>query len=341
MVWLFFTTTFVLALSSASPLLESLEELDVALISHEKRASQLASAIKRLQEESAELDTQLASNRVKRNEVFAQHKMRLRALVRMPATSRIALLGSTESFSDYVQVKRALTQIARYDQMTYRNFLKAERTLKENEQAKQEKVQQLNNTVSEEKQVRLELESQRRVKLQKIAELLADPKHKDALAKEIQKAHSQLAKLLEHVQPAGTLSRDFEKNKKRLPWPTLGAIATGFGDHLDPKFSTKISTTGIEIRTRLGAEVRSIADGSVVFVDMLSGYGQTVIVEHGDNFLSLYAHLDSIAVAKGQAIKATELVGTVGESSSLDGAKLYFEIRKGGVALDPMTWLRP
>ena len=98
---------------------------------------------------------------------------------------------------------------------------------------------------------------------------------------------------------------------------------------------------GIDIRAAEGAEVRTIGTGSVVFSGWLKGYGNLVIVDHGSNFHSLYAHLSNSQVDVGNEVEEGEVIGQVGDTGSLKGSYLYFEIRKGGQAVDPLPWLKP
>jgi septal ring factor EnvC (AmiA/AmiB activator) len=106
-----------------------------------------------------------------------------------------------------------------------------------------------------------------------------------------------------------------------------------------PRFNTVTVQKGIDIRASLGTEIVSVAPGTVVFAGWLKGYGNLVIVDHGDAYHSLYAHLDRLDVEVGMVVEQEEAIGLVGDTGSLKGAYLYFEIRKGGQAIDPLPWL--
>jgi septal ring factor EnvC (AmiA/AmiB activator) len=83
-----------------------------------------------------------------------------------------------------------------------------------------------------------------------------------------------------------------------------------------------------------------VADGGVRFAGWFRGYGQIVILDHGDQFFTVYGHLDEIGPGVGDAVRAGREIGKAGETGSLTGPKLYFEIRRGGVPEDPGAWLR-
>lgn len=125
-----------------------------------------------------------------------------------------------------------------------------------------------------------------------------------------------------------------------LDWPVEGEIIEGFGRSTHPVYNTEVINNGIDIRAPRGTPVEAVAEGEVVYADWNGGYGLMVILHHGDGHYSLYGHLDRARVAVGQRVGRRETVGTVGESGSLVGPKLHFEIRKGRRAVDPIEWLR-
>jgi septal ring factor EnvC (AmiA/AmiB activator) len=85
--------------------------------------------------------------------------------------------------------------------------------------------------------------------------------------------------------------------------------------------------------------VRAVAAGTVRYAGRFQGYGNLVILDHGDDYFTVSAHLDEIAVEVGDAVEAGAVVGTAGETGSLRGPVLYFEVRHGSEALDPARWL--
>ena len=86
--------------------------------------------------------------------------------------------------------------------------------------------------------------------------------------------------------------------------------------------------------------MRAIYPARVVFADVFQGYGRLVILDHGGSYYTLYAHLDSLKAIKGLRVEQGETVGTLGDSGSLKGPYLYFEVRKRGRAVDPERWVR-
>jgi septal ring factor EnvC (AmiA/AmiB activator) len=116
-------------------------------------------------------------------------------------------------------------------------------------------------------------------------------------------------------------------------------VAVGFGKVLNPKFNTVTVQNGLDIEASPGAPVRAVAPGRVVHAGWFKGYGNLVIVDHGEGYHSLVAHLGSMRTAMGEDVEAGTVLGTVGDSGSLKGPYLYFELREKGRPVDPLPWL--
>ncbi len=124
-----------------------------------------------------------------------------------------------------------------------------------------------------------------------------------------------------------------------LPWPLDGAVLTRFGMQRHPQFGTMVFRRGIEIEAREGQSVRAVEKGEVAYADWYKGFGKLMILDHGNGFYSLYGNLSRLDFAKGDRVIKGQLIGLAGETGSLKGAKLYFEIRRDGEAQDPLRWL--
>ena len=148
-----------------------------------------------------------------------------------------------------------------------------------------------------------------------------------------------LERKLESLEQKETKQSEFALFQGKLCLPVSGRIEERFGEKTDPEFKTKTFQKGIDLRGRKGDKVRSVYSGQVVYADWFRGYGNLVIIDHGSNYYSLYAHLDRIDAAAGQAVKRGDALGTVGETGSLKGAYLYFELRHHSEAINPELWL--
>ena len=131
----------------------------------------------------------------------------------------------------------------------------------------------------------------------------------------------------------------FAARRGKLRLPASGAITVGFGRVVNPRFNTVTVQHGLDVEAPAGAPVVAVAPGRVVHAGWFKGYGNLIIVDHGDAFHTLVAHLASMRTAMGEEVAAGDLLGTVGDSGSLKGPYLYFELREKGRPVDPRPWL--
>ncbi|HZE89091.1 MAG TPA: peptidoglycan DD-metalloendopeptidase family protein [Verrucomicrobiae bacterium] len=151
--------------------------------------------------------------------------------------------------------------------------------------------------------------------------------------------NDSIASLPEGAFPgAGAIS--FSRLEGGLPWPARGVIAVPFGSVRNPRFGTVTPHPGIEIRVEPGAAVRSVGAGRVVFDRRYGGYGRTVVIDHGERYLSVYARLAASTIVEGAEVAPGQQIGFAGEGDARDKSTVYFEIRHQGKALDPAGWLR-
>ncbi|MBI4637774.1 MAG: peptidoglycan DD-metalloendopeptidase family protein [Candidatus Rokubacteria bacterium] len=132
----------------------------------------------------------------------------------------------------------------------------------------------------------------------------------------------------------------FGSLRGRLPWPTEGRIVTSFGAQVHPRFGTRTFRNGVDIEAAEGTEVAAVYAGQAVYTGWFKGYGNLIILDHGSEYYTLYAHVADIHVREGEDVQAGQLIGTVGDTGSLAGTRLYFEVRYQGKPLDPAQWLR-
>jgi murein hydrolase activator len=136
--------------------------------------------------------------------------------------------------------------------------------------------------------------------------------------------------------PAVGLGRD----RGQLPWPAEGRVVGDFGPQTHPRFGTETLRSGIDIEAPEGAPIRAVAAGGVAYRGWLKGYGNLLVLDHGDGYHTLYAHASQVLVDEGDQVKVGELIGRVGETGSVEGPRLHFEVRYQGRAEDPGLWLR-
>ena len=145
----------------------------------------------------------------------------------------------------------------------------------------------------------------------------------------------------EQGRPEQPFTGEFAKGQGSLDWPVRGSVVGRFGPETHPRFGTTINNNGMDISASIGTPVQAVAKATVEYTsEDFASYGPIVILNHGDGYFTLYAHLSEILVSTGQQVAAGQIVGRVGDAGSLKGPILHFEVRKGGTALNPADWLR-
>ncbi|MBX2812117.1 MAG: peptidoglycan DD-metalloendopeptidase family protein [Myxococcales bacterium] len=151
--------------------------------------------------------------------------------------------------------------------------------------------------------------------------------------------HLEMGRIHGEQPPIPALPGGFGAQKGRLPWPTIGQLEVTFGKRVDPDSEMILVSKGIDIRADQNENVRAVFDGRVMFAERFEGFGNLVILSHDGGYYTLYGHLESFAVSAGMNTAQYQVVGFVGDSGSIKGAYLYFEIRDGREPVNPMEWL--
>lgn len=135
--------------------------------------------------------------------------------------------------------------------------------------------------------------------------------------------------------PSSSVSGNFASLKGKLNLPVRGDIINRFGDE---RRDTGVSWKGVFIKSAEGSEVKSVAPGMVVFADWLRGFGNLLIVDHGDDYMTLYANNQALLKKVGEEVKGGDTIASVGNSGGNEDPGLYFELRHQSKPLDPLRW---
>ncbi len=139
------------------------------------------------------------------------------------------------------------------------------------------------------------------------------------------------------VPELGTDHATFAQLKGRLRLPVAGELSNRFGS---PRVDGQLSSKGVFIRSKEGQEVHVVGSGQVVFADWLRGFGNLLIVDHGDGYMSLYGNSESLFRKPGDDVRVGEVIASVGSSGGSAESGLYFELRYRGKPFDPLPWAR-
>ncbi|MDD5530246.1 MAG: peptidoglycan DD-metalloendopeptidase family protein [bacterium] len=180
------------------------------------------------------------------------------------------------------------------------------------------------------------------------SKVLQNRNNKASILNAVKTQESEKAKLIEELKSArANLDKLIsDKSQKQttqkltdILWPVKGRIISKFGTTIDPKIGTQLINKGIDISAPYGTDVIASSNGKVIHEGTFLGYGKIILIDHENGFSSLYAYLSETLVTKNDKVSKGEIIGRVGSSGLIDEPTLHFEIRKAGVAIDPLTTL--
>lgn len=192
-----------------------------------------------------------------------------------------------------------------------------------------------------------EFEAERTARRALLASVSADRTQERTLRIELEKAARALEETLAALGKAPStdaerlVGQGFAARRGVLEAPLAAEIVQAFGKVIDEEFRTATFRKGVEFAAEGGESVRAVAPGIVRFAGWFRGYGRLVIVDQGDEYFTVMGHLAEIFVAVGDTVAEGSTLGTVGDTGSLAGPSLYFEIRHGAAPLDPVVWFTP
>ncbi len=290
--------------------------------------------IKNLEEEIARLKKEIA-------ETKKYLKKRLAELYKRGDYAMLEALLSPSEESEYIYQLSTLSYLSAKDReslkklkkLTEEKKTKAE-TLRNKEIQLVETIKKLNST---ERELRIALIDQkklyRKLKRQK-SKYLALLKERNKILKVL------IESLSKKPTPQNPSAVPMDKFKGLLSLPVRGRIIEKFGTYTIGKYKAKVKNNGITIKVRKGKKVRAFYDGVVVFADWYKSYGKLVIIDHGFGYYTFYAHLDKIFVKINQIVSKGEPIGLTGNTASLQGNILHFEIWKNKKPLNPLKWVK-
>jgi len=182
--------------------------------------------------------------------------------------------------------------------------------------------------------------AERRRVLERLRASIADKGERlermEADREELERLLDRLSSVLADIPAAPLEERPFGTRTGELRWPVEGTLREGFGS---PRAQGRMRSRGLVIGAEAGSRVRAVYYGRVVFADWLSGFGQLIIIDHLDGYLSLYGYNQRLLRSTGDWVTPGEPVATVGDSGGQERPGLYFEIRRNGQPVNPERWL--
>jgi septal ring factor EnvC (AmiA/AmiB activator) len=325
-----------------------LNEVDFQLHKSRKQLSEIKSEIANLKKKIAAAT--VSSNELKKQIQTTEGYMtkRLVALYKLNRIGHIHVLASADSMHEFIQRKEALERILAYDEALRkkleenRHRFKAVLTQLTHQKAEKNALKkkynrQLNRIAADQfqrKKLLTDIRKQKSLELAAIESLKASAKELDQKIRSLAKQPNSAS------DPQKIKEKPIATFKGLLKMPVKGKIIILFGPYKDTKFNIVNFSSGIGIAALKGKPVRAVYGGKIVYSSWLKGYGNIIIIDHGTNYHSVYAHVEETFKTSGDTVQTGEVIATVGDTGSISGVQLHFEIRHHGKPLDPLLWLK-
>ena len=327
-----------------------LNAIDKKLSKNRNELYSLNRRLKNLQKDVATANTQLDQinkDIIQRKELFSKRLIALYKYKRSGGILRV--IFSSHSYPELSQRTKFIKMILSSDIQIIDHFFKQLSLVKEKRETLQENQKSLEKVKNSILKKKSQIDDQKKKKTVLLKKIRNEKKTYQAAVKELEKASRELQSLIDRLQReiAGKKkhfipedAKRFEALKGKLLFPLSGKIISFYGNHTDPQLNTVIFQKGIEISAKQGQEVRAIYEGTVLYADWFKGYGNIIIIDHGGSYYSLSAHVSKLLKSVGERVEAGEVIALAGDTGSLKGNCLYFELRHHGKPLNPLKWLQ-
>ena len=357
-------------LSQLSRLKQNANESQNAMDTLEKENS-------RLQISVTELTKSIARVNESMRKIIANLKRRLVDMYKFtPEENNLSLILNSQGPHEAVNTAYMLRRFARQDQLMLEELARQERQLTEARNKLEENKTKIAKQTDELKKKREEFDSTIKKTDSLLKNVQNEQKKAEAAAKELENAQravgNKINSLMRQKKTAQTKKANQAKatakvtnvssksnlkttaktqtstpskapaagSVKSLSWPVNGTVTMQYGSRVHPTFKTKIFNSGIDIKATSGTPVKAAGPGEVLYQGWLRGFGQVVIIDHGGDLSTVYAHLGGTSVREGAVVKAGTVIGRVGNTGTDSEYGLHFEVRKNGNAQNPMNYLR-
>ncbi len=326
--------------------LQSIERLDRQLHKERREAVSINREIKQIDRELGKINVQLSGLRSEMNGKQIVIGTRLKRLYMEGRAGWVSPLVTAASYAQFQRRLMYLSSLATWERDLFEEYRK-QVAQSERLHAKQARIRE--SLVTQKGRVDKTLSVIRDVKSQKrvvLAGLKKTTRSHEQMLLTLDQAEDRKETLLTKLERRSQIAAG--KIKKRttnafrrgaLLWPADGDLVGVFGRQKHPTFDTYVRKKGIEIASKEGSAIRAVSGGDVVYADWLRGYGLVVIMDHGNNYFTFYAHASKLLVKEGDRVAKGAVLGETGSSGLINRSILYFELRKGTKPVNPLGWL--
>lgn len=330
--------------SSRDDLLNSLEESEKAAGQLSEKAEQLKTQLQQRQQKLEQMRGQRSDLSAKKQQQEQQVGQHISAAYRLGQQGGMRLLLNQQ---DPTTVSRNLKYYdylirARADKIgEYRTTIDTINRLEKDIAYQTEQLIRERDALTEKQKQLSAVQAKRKQTLAKLnTDLQGKGAELDALNGDRQRLEQVLSQVTAWLEDIDVPQSDnaFADLRGKLPWPTKGRVLRNYGSS---RVSGKMAWQGMLIASATGSPVVAVHHGRVVFSDYLRGHGLLIIVDHGGNYMSLYAHNQALYKELGEWVDAGEVIASVGNTGGQQQSALYFELRYRGEPTNPKRWLRP
>lgn len=321
-----------------------LEEVELELGIRTRELELAAAAEERLRAETAATETQIAALVPLIERQKSDLRKRLVALYRLGGLSYVRMFLALDEDRNPLEAMSMLSYLVTRDARLVTRFQSAREQLALRRQQLVQRQADLHRTrevVEQRRQAVIAARTQQQAVLAKLRREESGAEQQLAALEEKARRLQRLVDVLSQQKKSGFgTALDIRSVQGALDWPVRGKVIERFGRQRNPKFSTFTVNNGLKIEAVAGTPVRAVFQGTVLFSQWFKGYGNLIILDHGNRVFSLYGNLKAPSVAVGDRIAPGQTIAGVGESEDTSSGHLYFEIRQDNKPEDPQKWLR-
>ncbi len=305
---------------------KNIRELDSSL-------DEVAQSLNKLKAKQKQLENQ----KQKQAKLIVEH---LSAAQRLSGQDFFKLLLNQESPDTFDRMIRYHSYFAEARSQVLAEFQTTLEAIEQNENTIVQRQSELETQQAQQNREKENLEKYRHEREAQLVGLSNQEQQKSSERDNLREDEKRLSALLDTlITRSQTLDgAAFKKAKGKLSWPLKGRVAHAFGRS---RAGGRLKWQGIVIRAPQDTPIYAIHRGKVVFSNWLRGYGLLTIIDHGEGYMSVYAHADSLYKREGEWVDSGENIATAGRSGGQKDTGLYFELRASGHPQDPIAWLRP
>lgn len=316
-----------------------LREVETELAETHQRLDALQAERRQLDDEMAQLHQHRDRLEGERTRQYAALSQQLAALYRLGPTPQLKLLLNQGDPAELDRMQAYLNRFTQARNQRLADIARLDAALADTQHALNERQTRLLSLADELDAQRARLVERTNERSSVVATLddrygseadrLADLNdNREQAERKLREIQAELARL-----DAPTPTTNITRTQGDLPWPVQGAITTAYNRR------DGVHYNGIVIQASAGTQVSAVHTGRVVFAEWMRGFGNLVIIDHGDQVMTLYAHLQQFSVRPGQQVSRGDEVGRVGDSGGQPRAALYFEVRQRGEPINPQRWI--